>query len=151
MNFIDFAKLKMDAIRDGRVYYGRSKTEGQLSVKITPELNRLLKYYMKGKKANDFVFPINYDGSTEQYEKYKSQRRRFNERLRTIAKDAGIKGKFTTYSIRHSRATIAKYMGIPIGVISEGLGHHSLATTEIYLKSFKNAVLDDANEKVVSF
>lgn len=57
---------------------------------------------MKGKKANDFVFPINYDGSTEQYEKYKSQRRRFNERLRTIAKDAGIKGKFTTYSIRHS-------------------------------------------------
>ena len=41
MNFIDFAKLKMDAIRDGRVYYGRSKTGGQLSVKITPELDML--------------------------------------------------------------------------------------------------------------
>ena len=96
------------------------------------------------------MFPINYDGSTEHYEKYKPIRRRVNERLKIIAKDAGIEGNFTTYSIRHSWATIAKYMGIPIEVISEGLGHNSLRTTEVYLKSFENQVLDEANERIVA-
>ena len=69
--------------------------------------------------------------------------------MRTIAKDAGIEGKFTSYSIRHSWATIAKFVGIPVEVISEGLGHRFLNTTEIYLKSFENEVLDEANERVV--
>ncbi|MCG2462383.1 tyrosine-type recombinase/integrase, partial [Flavobacteriaceae bacterium F89] len=54
------------------------------------------------------------------------------------------------YTIRHSWATIAKYMGISTAIISEGLGHNSLRTTEIYLKSFDNKVLDEANRLVVS-
>ena len=149
MNFIDLVKLKVNDIREGRIYYGRSKTGQKLSVKLTQELKAILQYYLKGKNTGDYVFPTNYDGSVEHYEKYKTQRRRFNERLRTIAKDAGIEGKFTSYSIRHSWATIAKYVGIPIEVISEGLGHRSLNTTEIYLKSFENEVLDEANERVV--
>ena len=41
-------------------------------------------------------------------------------------------------------------MGVPTEVISEGLGHNSLKTTQIYLKSFTNHVLDEANELVVS-
>jgi integrase/recombinase XerD len=97
----------------------------------------------------DYLFPINYDGSTEHYEKYKSIRRRVNERLKIIAEDAGIDEKFTTYSIRHSWATIAKYLGISTEIISEGLGHHSLRTTQVYLKGFENEILDEANEKVV--
>jgi site-specific recombinase XerD len=73
-----------------------------------------------------------------------------NGHLKTIARDAGIEGNFTTYTIRHSWATIAKYMGISTEVISEGLGHNSLKTTQIYLRSFTNHVLDEANEMVVS-
>ena len=73
-----------------------------------------------------------------------------NERLRIIAADADIQAKFTTYTIRHSWATIAKYMGISTALISEGLGHHSLKTTEIYLKDFHNEALDEMNELVIS-
>ena len=73
-----------------------------------------------------------------------------NGYLKIIANDAGIEQVFTTYTIRHSWATIAKYMGISTEIISEGLGHNSLRTTEIYLKSFTNTVLDEANELVVS-
>ena len=97
-----------------------------------------------------YLLPTSYDGSTKHFQKYKSQRRRMNERLKIIAKDAGIEGEFTTYYIRHSWATIAKFMGISTEIISEGLGHNSLRTTEIYLKSFTNQVLDEANELVVS-
>ncbi|MEG3656801.1 tyrosine-type recombinase/integrase [Arenibacter palladensis] len=150
MNFIDLVKLQAKDITKDRIFYGRSKTGDQLSVQITEELREILNFYIEGKSSDDYLFPANYDGSTKHYEKYKSLRRRMNGHLKTIAKDAGIEEQFTTYSIRHSWATIAKFMGIPTEVISEGLGHNSLKTTQIYLKSFTNHVLDEANEMVVS-
>ncbi|WP_437369250.1 tyrosine-type recombinase/integrase [Maribacter litoralis] len=150
MNFVDLVKVKVKDISGNYLFYGRSKTGDQLSVRITKELNELLNFYLTDKTEEDYLFPANYDGSTKHYEKYKTLRRRMNENLKIIADDVGIEGKFTTYSIRHSWATIAKYMGISTEIISEGLGHHSLKTTEIYLKSFTNKVLDDANELIVA-
>lgn len=73
-----------------------------------------------------------------------------NGHLKVISRDTGIEEEFTTYTIRHSCATIAKSIGIPTEVISEGLGHNSLRTTEIYLKSFTKHVLDEAYELAVS-
>ena len=150
MNFIDLAKLRMDSISNDRLHYGRSKTSQPLSVKITSELAEILSFYIKGKEENDFIFPIGYDGTPENYTSYMSNRRRVNKLLKIIAQDAGIKENFTTYSIRHSWATIAKYLGVSTEIISESLGHSSLKTTEIYLKNFHNEVLDDANKIVVS-
>tara|TARA_R110000744_G_scaffold374324_1_gene487048 strand:+ start:172 stop:1467 length:1296 start_codon:yes stop_codon:yes gene_type:complete len=150
MNLIDLVKLKLNNLQGDRLYYGRSKTGDPLSVRITDELANILQYYVQQKNEDDYLFPINYDGSTEHYEKYKSIRRRVNERLKIIATDAGIEEKFTTYTIRHSWATIAKYLGVSTEIISEGLGHNSLRTTEVYLKSFENDILDDANERIVA-
>jgi len=58
---------------------------------------------------------------------------------------SSIAEHFTTYTIRHSWATIAKFMGVPTEVISEGLGNNSLRKTELYVKSLTNTVLDEAN------
>jgi len=150
MNFIDLVQIKIKHITDTHLYYGRSKSDKPLAIKITPGLREILDFYLKDKMPEDYLFPTNYDGSTEHFQKYKSQRRRMNERLKIIAKDAGIEGEFTTYYIRHSWATIAKYMGISMELISEALGHCSLSTTETYLKDFDNDVLDDMNALVVS-
>lgn len=150
MNFIDLVKIKVGDINSGRLHYGRSKTEMPLSVKITDDLQIILNKYLSGKLSDDYLFPSNYDGSTQHFQKYVSQRRRMNERLRVIAKDAGIDTKLTTYTIRHTWATIAKYMGISTALISEGLGHHSIKTTEIYLKDFHNQALDEMNAIVVT-
>ncbi len=150
MNLIDLVKLKKSNVRQGRIFYGRSKTGDPLSVKLTSELKEILIHYLIDKSDDDFLFPANYDGSTAKYEKYKTIRRRVNERLKIIAFDAGIKEHFTTYAIRHSWATIAKFMGISTSIISEGLGHSSLKTTEIYLKRFDNTTLDEANERIVA-
>lgn len=147
MNLVDLVKLKVKNIEGDRLNYGRSKTGDPLSVKITLELAKILDHYKPNKDLEDYLFPINYDGSTEHYDK--SIRRRINERLKIIAQDAGIEEKFTTYTIRHSWATIAKYLGISTEIISEGLGHHSLRTTQIYLKGFVNEILDEANAKIV--
>lgn len=129
---------------------GRSKTGHRFSIKITQDLQRILNYYLLGKIYNDYLFPTNYNGSTKHFQKYKSQRRRMNERLRIIAKDAGIEGNFITYSIRHSCATIAKYMGISTELICEAFGHSSVKVTETYLKDFDNYFLDEINLKITS-
>tara|TARA_R110002049_G_scaffold81360_1_gene206832 strand:- start:172 stop:570 length:399 start_codon:yes stop_codon:yes gene_type:complete len=131
------------------MFYGRSKTGDSLTVRITSEFSEILKSYIQDKEPNEFIFPIGYDGSAESFKKYRSDRRLVNKLLKIIAKDANIEEKITSYYIRHSWATIAKKMGVSTEIISEGLGHHSLRTTEIYLKSFDNTVLDEANDLVV--
>lgn len=69
--------------------------------------------------------------------------------MKIIAEDAGIKEKLTTYTIRYSWASITKNLGISTELISESLGHHSLRTTEIYLRDFPDETLDEINELVV--
>lgn len=150
MNLRGLVKLKKSNVRQERIFYGRSKTGYPLSVKLTLELKEILTHYLINKSDDDYLFPANQDGSTAKYEKYKTIRRRVNERLKIIALDAEINQHFTTYTIRHSWATIAKFMGISTSIISEGLGHSSLKTTEIYLKRFDNITLDEANERIVA-
>lgn len=150
MNFIDLAKLKVRDIYSGYIFYGRSKTDDPLSVKIVPELQEILDQYMQGKGPDDFVFPVGNDGSPEMFKKYRSDRRLVNKNLKIIAKDAGIDGKITTYYLRHSWATIAKHLGVSVSMISDALGHQSVATTETYLKSFTDDSLDEANLLVVT-
>ena len=50
---------------------------------------------------------------------------------------------------RHSWASIAHEEGIPLSIISEGMGHDSEKTTQIYLASLKTEVIDKANRKIL--
>ena len=55
----------------------------------------------------------------------------------------------TLYVARHSWASVAKAKGVPVSVISEGLGHDSEATTQIYLASLDSSVVDKANSMIL--
>ena len=46
-------------------------------------------------------------------------------------------GHISTYTARHSFATVLKRSGVNIAYISESLGHSDLKTTENYLASFE--------------
>ncbi|MDE5628446.1 MAG: site-specific integrase, partial [Muribaculaceae bacterium] len=48
-----------------------------------------------------------------------------------------------------SWASAAKAKGIPLSVISEGMGHDSEATTQIYLASLDTSVVDRANSLIL--
>ena len=56
--------------------------------------------------------------------------------MKIIGESLGI-GKITTYTARHSFATVLKRSGANIAYISESLGHADLKTTESYLASFE--------------
>ena len=57
----------------------------------------------------------------------------------------------SSYSARHTWATMAYYCEIHPGIISEAMGHSSINVTETYLKPFNDKKIDEANEKVISF
>jgi site-specific recombinase XerD len=72
--------------------------------------------------------------------------RRVNRKMKYIGEQTGT-GKISTYTARHSFATVLKRSGTNVEYISESLGHADLKTTENYLASFekkeraKNAAL----------
>lgn len=72
-----------------------------------------------------------------------------NHNLKKIADLVRINIPLTMYVARHSWASAAKAKGIPLSVISEGMGHDSEATTQIYLASLDTSVVDKANSLIL--
>lgn len=150
LNFADMAHLKMNSISNDRIIYSRQKTGKEYNIKITTKIQDILRHYIKGKKSDSYIFPIIKRSENPQmaYQDILSSRRNYNKGLKEIAELCGLENNLTSYVSRHSWATIAKRKGVPIAVISEGLGHESESTTQIYLDSFDTEVLDDYNEMI---
>ena len=55
----------------------------------------------------------------------------------------------TFYKARHAWASIARSEHVPVGTISEAMGHTSERTTRIYLASLDTSAVDEANCKVI--
>lgn len=73
-----------------------------------------------------------------------------NKNLKKIAEYAGIKSNLTMYVARHSWATIAQNdANVPLSIISKSMGHSDEKVTQIYLSSFGNKSIDDANRNVI--
>jgi site-specific recombinase XerD len=148
--FIDLAFLKLRDIQDGRLKYKRKKTAKQYNIKLTDQVVELLSNYTEGKGPDDFIFPFIHRKSLDhQYKDLHRARRLYNLGLREIAKKCQIQQQLTAYVARHSFATQAMLQDVPLQAISEMLGHTSLTTTQIYLKSLPSNILDDYNEKIV--
>ena len=58
-----------------------------------------------------------------------------NGAMKALAADLGIPA-FSTYTARHSFATVLMKSGTDISFISESLGHASIAMTETYLAGY---------------
>ncbi len=148
MSFKDIAFLKVSSIVGDRVYYSRQKTAQKLNIKLTERaMDIILKYSALGDR-DAFIFPIIRFPGKNEFTQYKNGYRQTNRRLKMLGNMLNFRIPLTTYVARHSWASIAKRSGIPTSVISEGLGHDSEKTTQIYLDSFENNVLDAANDIV---
>lgn len=151
-SFIDLAFLRKENIVDDRIEYKRKKT-GQLhSIKITAPLKKLIDKYLEPKQKAENPYILNViKGDTEQerYTAARDEMRRYNKALKELAKIAGVEAEVTSYTARHSYATIAKYKGVPTAVISEALGHQSEEITQVYLDSFDKRILDKYNELIL--
>jgi integrase len=98
--------------------------------------------------GTDYLFPIMYEDGCQK--KYSSSIRIHNKKLKTISSIAHLDIPLPSYVSRHSWASIAKADGIPILTISEGMGHTSEKTTQIYLSTLSQKTLDEANRLVIN-
>lgn len=150
MNFTDMAFLKKTNIIDGRIQYRRRKTSKLYDIKITTNLNKILQHYISLDELSPYVFPIiKRDNALLQDRDIQWARKRYNKKLKKLAEKCDIEQNLTSYVSRHSFATQAMLQQIPLNAISAMLGHSSLKTTEIYLKSLPSNILDDYNAKIL--
>jgi integrase len=147
MNVKDFCRLKWKNIDGNILRYTRAKTERnkrdnrQINVALKPQtLNIIEKWGNPDRSPDNFIFPhLNPSMDEEtQRKKYQELTKQINKHIKNIAIEAGISKKVTTYSGRHSFATILKREGRTEELISELLGHGSVAITRNYLDSFED-------------
>ena len=149
MSFIDMAFLKVKDIVNDRIRYRGQKNGRPYDLKLTDSLKELLSFYLKGKTKEDFVFPfIRHTQLSDQYNDVYQARKMYNKGLKELAKICEIDDHLTSYVSRHSFATHAMMKEVPLNAISSMLGHSSLATTEIYLKSLPIEILDEYQDKL---
>ena len=143
MSFIDMALLKKSDLKDGYITYRRRKTGQQLTIKWTKDMQEILDKYPDNQ--NKYLLPIIKNEKSKPRYAYKNAGEKINRNLKQIAAMAGISIPLTMYVARHSWASIAKAEGIPLSIISEGLGHEKESTTRIYLSNLDTSAIDRAN------
>lgn len=147
MSFIDMAYLKKSDLKNGIITYRRRKTGQQLQIEWTKEMQMTLDKYPENE--SDYLLPIIRGTGTNDRNTYRRVGYNINHALKRVAEKIGITMRLTLYVARHSWASAAKAKGIPLSVISEGMGHDSEATTQIYLASLDTSVVDRANSLIL--
>jgi integrase/recombinase XerD len=87
-----------------------------------------------------FIFPVldGTESSVKQRDKIRSFTKYLNKHMKKIALKLSIDAHITSYTARHSFATVLKRSGTNLAYISEAMGHSNLSTTESYLDSFES-------------
>lgn len=148
MSFIDMAYLRKADLANGCLTYRRRKTGQLLAIQWTPEMQLIIDKYPRN--DNEYLLPIIRKKDVNERSAYRNAGYNINHSLKLVAKKAGIAIPLTLYVARHSWASAAKAKGIPLAVISQGMGHDSEATTRIYLASLDTSVVDKANSIILS-
>ena len=151
--FVDLVYLRKTDIQGNVLKYRRRKTGRTLTVKLTPEAMRLIRIVANTEAQSPYLFPFlsSPEGTEAAYHEYQSALRAFNHRLSLLNRYMKSNAHLSSYTIRHTWATMAYYCEIHPGIISEAMGHSSIKVTETYLKPFQNQKIDHANQEVISF
>jgi len=149
MAFVDMAYLCKKNVSADSIVYVRRKTSKRLSICIEPCIRHIMDRYAGQTLDTPYVFPLLRSTVPAQaYTQYKRQLGWYNRSLKALAEILGVEA-LSSYTARHTWATSARDLGIPVSVISAGMGHSSERTTEIYLASLDNSVIDQANRKIL--
>lgn len=148
MPFIDLAHLKKTDLRNGFIIYYRHKTQKRIAVRVEPCMEIIIRRY--NESQSPYLFPLLIETNPEKTEiEYKRLIGRYNRTLKRIADKCELKKNITSYTARHTWATIANEKGIGLGCISKALAHTSLVTTQNYLKEIDDEGLYKANYQLI--
>lgn len=144
INVADLILLKYKNIENDELYFIREKTRRTsrklvpIRVVITSEMWTIIRRWGNPVAPDNYIFNTieHTDNAELHYKRKQLFLKQFNQKMKIIGATIGIYN-ITTYTARHSFATILKRKGVNIAYISESLGHTSLNTTQAYLDSFE--------------
>lgn len=161
MNLIDIARLKYKNIINGKIEFERAKTQYTrvdenkvISCKITPHVQKIIDTWGNEDKLPDsYIFNILHEGVSAEEERKLVQNATFliNFHLKKIAEQCNINKPLTTYTARHSYASIGTATGVPVAHISKDLGHSSLLTTQAYIEKIETDEIEKARQRMMDF
>lgn len=153
MPFVDLAHLHKKDLQESTIYYRRYKTGSSLSVQVPAAALKLIEQCRNHDPESPYLFPILSGKQTGEkgYTEYQHALRKLNHDLKQLAIQCGIKAKISSYTSRHTWATLAKYCHFSEQLICEALGHSSVKVTETYLKNFRSEDLSRANEVIIKY
>jgi len=147
-NMKDIAKLQYKNISQTSISFYRQKTKRTskqdskpVIVMMIPEIKEIIsKWGVKPVRSDSYVFGFlnSTDEGLIELRKIQQMTKTINKYMKRVGEGLKIEIPLTTYTARHSFATILKRAGAPIEFISESLGHKDIRTTENYLDSFEN-------------
>lgn len=149
ISFVDLAYLKKDDIRNGQLHYSRKKTGQELTVGWESVMQDIVDNYIHLTKGSPYLLPIITKTDGTERRQYERMEHKVNYYLKKIGTMVGLQASLTTYTGRHTWASILRDMGTSLSVISKGLGHESLKTTQIYLSSIDMEGVVKANRKMI--
>lgn len=138
ISYTDLMALNTQSIREGLdgdlwIILQRQKTGNSVQVPLLHKAKNLINQYASDPRAqlHNRLFP-------------KISNQKMNAYLKELAELAKIEKNVTFHMARHTFATtITLSNGVPIETISKMLGHHKLATTQIYARVVERKVSED--------
>lgn len=158
--FVDLAHLRRSNLDKGVLTYCRHKTGQEVSITVPREAMDIINRRMAENDHPSYLLPILGQPRTGKrrqekvltpYQEYQCELRNLNRRLERVSVDLRLGGRLSSYTARHTWATIAFHQETPVGVISRGLGHSSVKVTETYLKPFGDKEVDRTNRKILNY
>ncbi|MBO4964373.1 MAG: site-specific integrase [Prevotella sp.] len=148
MPFVDIAHLQHSQIIDNTIFYYRQKTMQPVHIKIEPCIRKIIDYYYNPQRR--YIFPfITADDNITANRQYHTSLGRYNRTLKRIARMAGVTSNITSYTMRHTWATLAFRNNIDLPIISKALGHTNTNTTITYIREIDDAPIAEANRKLL--
>ena len=138
MSFVDMAYLKKKDLHNGILTYRRKKTGQQLSIKWEQCMQEIIEKYPPN--PTEYLLPIITSTDEDERLQYRNSLTLVNRKLKILS----------VFVRSPHPLSMAKSKNIPLSIISEGMGHDSETTTQIYLASLDTTIIDRANYLILN-
>lgn len=149
ISFVDMAYLKKNDIKNGLLQYSRKKTGQSISIGWELVMQEIVDTYAHLTVGSPYLLPIITKQDGTERRQYERMEHKVNRLLKKIGALVGVQIPLTTYVGRHCWASTMRDMGVSLSIVSKGLGHESLRTTQIYLSSIDTAGVVKANRQLI--
>lgn len=144
INLHDLFALRWKDIQGESLIFQRGKTKSKtnkvIQLPVNDEVRFILRALSTTEKEKEYILPVYIGTKTDQERELKKRNKTstLNKFLKRIGLKLGFSVPLTSYVARHTYATLANRLGVPLSYIQDSLGHTNIKTTQNYLDKFED-------------